>query len=73
MLLLMIGFKVNIGLAAFFASAILVLCGVAKDGEALKALPWSTIIMVVAGGALVLLAIISGLTYGPIADMLYHS
>ncbi|WP_366941025.1 SLC13 family permease [uncultured Megasphaera sp.] len=52
MLLLMIGFKVNIGLAAFFASAILVLCGVAKDGEALKALPWSTIIMVVAVGAL---------------------
>lgn len=52
MLLLMIMFKVNIGLAAFFASAILVLCGVAKDGEALKALPWSTIIMVVAVGAL---------------------
>lgn len=43
MLLLIIGLKVNIGLAAFFASAILVLCGVAKDGEALKALPWSTI------------------------------
>lgn len=52
MLILMIAFKINIGLAAFFVSALLVLCGVAKDGEALKALPWSTIIMVVAVGAL---------------------
>lgn len=52
MLILMIAFKINIGLAAFFVSALLVLSGVAKDGEALKALPWSTIIMVVAVGAL---------------------
>ena len=52
MLILMIAFKINIGLAAFFVSALLVLFGVAKDGEALKALPWSTIIMVVAVGAL---------------------
>lgn len=52
MLILMIAFKINIGLAAFFVSALLVLFGVAKDGEALKALPWSTIIMVVTVGAL---------------------
>lgn len=52
MLILMIAFKINIGLAAFFVSALLVLFGVAKDGDALKALPWSTIIMVVAVGAL---------------------
>ena len=52
MLILMIGFHVNIGLAAFVSAAVLVLCGVAQDGECLKNVPWGTIIMVLGVGAL---------------------
>lgn len=52
MLVLMIVFKVNIGLAAFISSALLVLFGIAPDGECLKALPWGTIIMVLGVGVL---------------------
>ena len=48
----MIGFHVNIGLAAFVSAAVLVLCGVAQDGECLKNVPWGTIIMVLGVGAL---------------------
>lgn len=40
MLALMIVCHVNIGLAAFIAAAVLVLCGVAKDGECIKDIPW---------------------------------
>lgn len=52
MLVFMIALKINIGLAAFASAAILVLCGVAKDGECLKHLPWGTILMVLGVGAL---------------------
>lgn len=52
MLILMIVFHVNIGLAAFLSGTLLVLGGVAQDGECLKALPWGTIIMVLGVGAL---------------------
>lgn len=52
MLILMIVFHVNIGLAAFISGTLLVLGGVAQDGECLKALPWGTIIMVLGVGAL---------------------
>lgn len=52
MLVLMIGFKINIGLAAFISASLLVLGGVSKDGECLKSLPWGTIIMVLGVGAL---------------------
>lgn len=52
MLALMIVCHVNIGLAAFIAAAVLVLCGVAKDGECIKDIPWGTIVMVLGVGAL---------------------
>ena len=52
MLILMIVFHVNIGLAAFLSGTLLVLGGVAQDGECLKALPGGTIIMVLGVGAL---------------------
>lgn len=52
MMVMLIFFKVNIGLAAFFVAGILFLFGVADDGKAIKALPWSTIVMVLAVGAL---------------------
>lgn len=51
MLLLMIVGKVNIGLAAFISATLLVLGGVAKDGECIKAIPWGTILMVLGVGA----------------------
>ncbi len=52
MMVMLIFFKVNIGLAAFFVAGILFLFGVADDGKAIKALPWSTIVMVLAVGSL---------------------
>ena len=52
MMVMLIFFKVNIGLAAFFVAGIMFLFGVADDGKAIKALPWSTIVMVLAVGAL---------------------
>lgn len=52
MMVMLIFFNVNIGLAAFFVAGILFLFGVADDGKAIKALPWSTIVMVLAVGAL---------------------
>ena len=39
-------------LVAFISSAVLVLFGIAPDGECLKALPWGTIIMVLGVGVL---------------------
>lgn len=52
MLILIIFLDVNIGLAAFLVVAVLLLFGVADDGSCLKALPWSTIVMVLGVGAL---------------------
>lgn len=52
MMVMLIFFNVNIGLAAFFVAGILFLFGIADDGKAIKALPWSTIVMVLAVGAL---------------------
>lgn len=51
MLVLMTAGHVNIGLAAFIAVALLVLGGVAQDGECIKDIPWGTIIMVLGVGA----------------------
>ncbi len=39
-------FKFNIGMAAFAAAVLLALLRAADDGEAIKRMPWSTIIMV---------------------------
>jgi len=52
MMVLLIFFDVNIGLAAFSVAGLLFLFGIADDGKAIKALPWSTIVMVLAVGAM---------------------
>lgn len=52
MLVLIIFVKVNIGLAALFVAAVLVVFGVADDGVCIKKLPWGTISMVLGVGAL---------------------
>ena len=52
MMVMLIFFDVNIGLAAFFVAGILFLFGIADDSKAIKALPWGTIVMVLAVGAL---------------------
>ena len=52
LLVLIIGFNVNIGLSAFIVSAILLFLRVADDGVCIKSMPWNTIIMVICVGAL---------------------
>ena len=52
LLVLIIGFNVNIGLSAFIVSAILLFLRVADDGVCIKSMPWNTIIMVLCVGAL---------------------
>jgi Na+/H+ antiporter NhaD/arsenite permease-like protein len=49
-------FKFNIGMAAFAAAVLLALVRAADDGEAIKRMPWSTIIMVC--GVTVLIALL---------------
>jgi di/tricarboxylate transporter len=49
-------FKVNLGLAAFAAAAVLVLARAADEREALRILPWSVILMV--SGVTVLIAVL---------------
>lgn len=52
MLVLIIVFKVNIGIAALSVAAVLLLFNIADDGAVIKAMPWATIIMVLGVGAL---------------------
>ncbi|NLG86563.1 MAG: hypothetical protein GX489_05025 [Firmicutes bacterium] len=52
LMILLIFFKVNIGLAAFISAAALFIIGVADDGACIKAMPWSTIVMVMGMGTL---------------------
>ncbi|MCC0686802.1 MULTISPECIES: SLC13 family permease [unclassified Clostridioides] len=52
MIAFIIFFDVNVGLAAFSVSAILLLFNIAEDGECIKAIPWSTIVMVLGVGAM---------------------
>ncbi len=52
MLVLLIGFNVNIGLAALIVGVVLCIFRVGDDSKAIKALPWGTIIMVLGVGAL---------------------
>lgn len=52
MMVLLITFDVNIALAAFMVSAVLLLIGIGDDGACIKALPWSTICMILGVGAL---------------------
>ena len=48
--------KVNVGMAAFLGSVVLVLSGSADDGEAVKRMPWRVIVMVC--GVTVLIALV---------------
>ena len=52
MLVLIIFVNVNIGLAAMFVAAVLIVFGVADDGVCIRKLPWGTICMVLGVGAL---------------------
>lgn len=52
MLILIVFVGVNIGLAATFVAAILIIFRVADDAQCLKKLPWSTICMILGVGAL---------------------
>jgi Na+/H+ antiporter NhaD/arsenite permease-like protein len=51
-----VGFKLNVGLAAFAAAALLVLVQVSDEGVAIKRVPWGVIIMVC--GVTVLIALL---------------
>lgn len=52
MLVLIIFFNVNVGLAAFGVAALLLLFDVADEGQCIKSIPWGTVIMVLGVGAL---------------------
>lgn len=52
LLVLLIFFKANTGIAAFFLAGILLVFGIADDGKCIKAIPWNTILMVLGVGAL---------------------
>ena len=49
-------FRANVGLAAFVAAVVLVTLGAADDGEAIKLMPWRVIMMV--SGVTVLIALV---------------
>ncbi len=48
-----IGFKLNTGLFAFAAAAVLVLAGVADEKAAIKGIPWGTLIFICGVGCLI--------------------
>ncbi len=52
MIAFIIIFDMNVGLAAFSVSAVLLFFNIAEDGECIKAIPWSTIVMVLGVGAM---------------------
>ena len=56
LILSVIVFKANVGLAAFLASVVLVAAGAADDAESIKLMPWRVIVMVC--GVTVLIALV---------------
>ncbi len=52
LMVLIIGFGVNLGLAALLMAVVLVLLKVADDASCIKAVPWTTIVMILGVGAL---------------------
>jgi di/tricarboxylate transporter len=56
LILSVIVFKANVGLAAFLAAVLLVAAGAADDAEAIKLIPWRVIVMVC--GVTVLIALV---------------
>jgi Na+/H+ antiporter NhaD/arsenite permease-like protein len=56
LILCVVLFKVNVGMAAFLGAVILILTGAADDGEGIKRMPWRVIVMVC--GVTVLIALV---------------
>ncbi|EGT5474053.1 TPA: hypothetical protein KOS69_001361 [Clostridioides difficile] len=52
MIAFIIIFDMNVGLAAFAVSAVLIFFNIADEGECIKSIPWSTIVMVLGVGAM---------------------
>ena len=46
-------FSMNVGLVSFAVSVVLILMGAANEGEALKKIPWNTLIMITGVGMLI--------------------
>lgn len=46
-------FSMNVGLVSFAVSVVLILIGAANEGEALKKIPWNTLIMITGVGMLI--------------------
>lgn len=52
MVVMVVGFNFNVGLASFFVAAILVILGVANEKGALKNVPWGTLLLICGVGVL---------------------
>ena len=52
LLVLLIVFKANTGIDAFFLAGILLVFGIADDGNCIRAIPWNTLLMVLGVGAI---------------------
>lgn len=46
-------FSINIGLISFAVSVVLLICGFADEGAAIKAIPWNTLLMITGVGVLI--------------------
>lgn len=53
MVVICIGFKMNVGLFSFAAASIVIFCKAVDEKKAIKAIPWGTLIMIVGVGMLV--------------------
>ena len=60
LLILLIFFNVNTGIAAFFLAGILLVFGIADDGKCIKAIPWNTILMVLGVSAFLTIVKLTG-------------
>lgn len=48
-----IAFKINVGLSAFIAASVLIICKAVDEKQAIRGIPWGTLILVVGVGMLV--------------------
>jgi di/tricarboxylate transporter len=60
MLSMVLGLKVNVGLAAFLVASILILLKVGDEKEAIKSIPWGTLVLVTGVGVLMNIVISVG-------------
>ena len=71
MVVICIAFKINVGLASFFAASILILLKAVDEVKAVKAIPWGTLILIVGVGMLVnVINTLGGIKY--VSDLLIH-